>query len=249
MIPISAVGVLRRRRPVITLALILINALVFFYELTLGFPDRDVFFLKYGLIPAELRSGLEYTRLFTGRGFLDISSPIPTWGTVFTSMFIHGGWLHFLGNMLYLWVFGANIEDRVGHVWYIVLYLASGVAATWTQASIDPASEVPMVGASGAIAGVLGASLITYPFTRIRTLVVAYFITAVNLPAALLLGIWFVMQLFSGVGSLGAVAQGGGVAYWAHIGGFMAGILLMALFRLARHEPVLPRRPRPWGWG
>ena len=250
MLPISDADVIRQRKPTITVFLIAINALVFIYELMLGSVDHARFFYQWGLIPVELSSGTEYTLLFTGYlDPLDITSYVPTWGTVFTSMFIHGGWLHFLGNMLYLWVFGRSIEDRLGYFWYIVLYLSGGVAASLTQVAINSDSQTPMVGASGAIAGVLGAYVLTYPFSRIRTLITAYFITFVRLPAVMVLGFWFVMQLFSGMWSLGPVSQGGGVAYWAHIGGFVAGVIFVAAFKIVYHQPLFPRRPRHYGWG
>ena len=154
--------------------------------------------------------------------------------------------MHFAGNMLFLWVFGDNIEDRLGHVKYLLFYLACGVAAVWTQVAIDMESQVPNIGASGAIAGVLGAYLLLFPYSRINTLVILYFITVVRVPALFLLGFWFVLQFFSGVGSLGPSAPTSGVAYWAHIGGFAAGVMVIALYLRATGRPVWPgpRRPR-----
>ena len=227
----------------VNIALIAVSSLVFLYELSLGGISRDIFFFKYGLIAAELSRGLEFTRLGGPFG-PDISSPIPTWGTVFSSMFIHGGFLHFIGNMLFLWVFGDNVEDRLGHVKYLLFYLGAGVAAAWTQVATDLDSQVPLIGASGAISGVLGAYLLLYPYNRITTLVLFFFITVIRVPALLLLGSWFILQLFNGLGSLGPAASGAGVAYMAHVGGFAAGVLFMAGYKLLLREPIWP--PRPW---
>ena len=258
MIPLSDVDVYRSTRPYVTYGLIGVNALVFLYEISLGGSlffsnslDVTEFFFKWGLIPQELSSGAEFTRLPISSGeslvFLDIESPIPTWGTAFTSMFIHGGWLHLLGNMLYLWVFGDNIEDRFGHFKFLLFYPGAGLAAVWTQVALNSDSQAPLIGASGAISGVTGAYLLLYPFSRIRTLIIFYFITVVYVPAVVLLGFWFILQLFQGVGSLGAL--GGGVAYWAHIGGFVMGLLVVALYKLVRREPIWPRRRQgPWGY-
>jgi membrane associated rhomboid family serine protease len=160
-------------------------------------------------------------------------------------MFLHGGWLHFLGNMLYLWIFGDNVEDRFGHGRYLVFYLLAGTAAAFLQALFNPASRLPMVGASGAIAGVLGAYLVMFPHSRVLTLVpIFFFIQIIEIPAIILLGFWFLLQLASGVGSLGRTAAQdvGGVAFWAHAGGFVAGMLLVALFRR-------PERQRVEWWG
>ena len=244
MIPISDTGAVRTGRPDVNIFLIAVNALVFLYMLFLGGLDRDIFFFKYGLIPAELAKGVEFTRLGGPLG-PDISSPIPTWGTVFTSMFVHGGFLHFIGNMLFLWVFGDNIEARLGHVKYLLFYLGVGIAAAWAQVATDMDSQVPMVGASGAISGVLGAYLLLYPYNRVTTLVMFFFITVIRVPALFLLGFWFILQLFNGLGSLGPTSSGAGVAYMAHVGGFAAGLLFMAGYKLLLREPIWPRRP--WG--
>lgn len=246
MIPLSDPDVHRRTRPVITVTLVALNVLVFLYELSLGPTDTSAFFYRFGVIPAELAQGKEFTRILGPRGLtVDIASPIPAWGTVFTSMFIHGGFAHIAGNMLFLWVFGDNVEDRMGHLKYLLFYLAAGVAAVWAQVAVNPGSEVPTIGASGAIAGVLGAYFLLFPRSRITTLVIFGFITVMRLPAALLLGFWAVLQAFSGLGSLGPSAStGGGVAYFAHLGGFLLGLGTVALYRLVRREPVWPRRPR-----
>ncbi|OLD59222.1 MAG: hypothetical protein AUI33_16740, partial [Ignavibacteria bacterium 13_1_40CM_2_61_4] len=162
--------------------------------------------------------------------------------SVLLSMFLHGGWLHLGGNMLYLWIFGDNVEDELGHVRYLLFYLACGWIATLTHAYLNSASNVPSIGASGAIAGVLGAYLLMFPHGRVLALVPFGFFTRITeLPALVVLGLWFVLQLFSGVATLGArTAHSAGVAFWAHIGGFVAGVVLGAFLR---------RRPRVRGGG
>lgn len=245
MIPLSDPSLRTGRRPYVNVALIGVNALVFLYELALG--DTTSFFYTYGLIPEEVSTGRTFTTLRTSAGSLDIATPFSTWGTLLTSMFIHGSWMHFLGNMVFLWVFGDNIEGRIGHVLYLLFYLGAGVAAAFTQIAIDPTSQTPTIGASGAIAGVLGAYLVLYPRSRINTLVFAFFTTVIQIPAVVLLTIWILMQFLEGLGSLGVSSQSGGVAYWAHIGGFLTGVLVFALYRLA----FCRRRPddvSPGGW-
>ncbi len=205
------------------------------------------FFYKWGVIPRELTSGNEITQFeyfvregeYISRKFLDVRSQIPIWGTIFSSMFIHGGWLHLIGNMVYLWVFGRNIEDRFGHLKFLMIYLIAGIIAVFAQTYIAQDSLSPMVGASGAIAGISGAYLILFPFARIKTLILFFFIMAIDLPAVLLLGFWFLLQFFQGVGSLGTLE--GGVAYWAHVGGFLAGIAAALLYKLIRREPLWSR--------
>ncbi len=255
MIPISDASVPRRKLPAVNIVLIVVNALVFIYELTLGGLDRDIFFFKFGLMPVELTQGISFEGLPLRDALgnvvevRDIETPFNTWGTVFTSMFMHGGFMHFIGNMLFLWVFGDNVEERLGHVKYLVFYIAAGVAAAWAQIGIDLDSETPMIGASGAISGVLGAYLMLYPYNRITTLVIFVFITVIQLPALLVLGAWFLLQLINGLGSLGTFSSGAGVAYMAHVGGFAAGMALMAVYKFLRREPVWPSRPRdyqPW---
>jgi len=198
-----------RRTPVVTIALIVINVLVYLYQWTLSGSDQlGAFFDTWAIIPAQL-TGSFSTEFFT----------------IFTAMFMHGSWLHLGGNMLYLWIFGDNIEDQLGATRYILYYLVGGLAATAAQVIVDPNSPIPNVGASGAIAAVLGGYLVLYPQARVTTLVFR-FITQV--PAYVVLGFWFVLQLFQGLGSLGTVAsQSGGVAFFAHIGGFVAGMILI----------------------
>jgi membrane associated rhomboid family serine protease len=201
-----------RTAPVVTVSLIFVNTRVFFHEAALG-PYLPQFVFAYGLVP------LRFTA-WPGDP-LDPARFVP----LFTSMFWHGGWLHLIGNMLYLWVFGDNVEDRLGHGRYLLFYLVAGALAGLTQVALDPTSQLPTVGASGAIAGVLGAYLVTFP----RAKVVTWPFFFIPIPAFIYLALWFIAQLFAGVGSLGAPTQGGGVAVWAHVGGFIAGALLMKL--------------------
>jgi len=188
-------------------------------------PQDDWFLTQYALIPAEVLGGQD----------LPPRIPIPLWATLFTSIFLHGGLLHVLGNMLYLWIFGDNVEDAMGPIRFLIFYVLCGLAAAFAQIAVGPGSSIPMVGASGAIAGVLAAYFMLYPHNRILTLVpLFFFLRLVSLPAVFLLGFWFVLQLISGAGSLGG---GGGVAYFAHIGGFVAGLFLVFPFR-NREIPV-----------
>ena len=222
----------RSRRPLVNYSLIAINVVVFIYELTLTGLDQDIFFFKYGLIPAELSRGNEFTVL-GGNSGPDITSPIPTWGTVFTSMFIHGGPMHIVVNMLFLWGFGDKVEYKLGHVKYLVFYLGAGVAAAWTQVATDLDSQMVMIGASGAIFGVVGAYMLAYPYRHAVWLLVALFILPLLFP----------------FGSLNPANPGSGIAYMAHVGGFTAGILFMAGYKFILREPILPRAPwKPWGY-
>lgn len=196
-----------RRFPAVTVLLVILNALVFFYELRLGRAGLEGFIRTWGLIPSNLLAHLE-----------------TAWSTLFSSMFIHGGWFHLISNMWVLIIFGDNIEDRLGRLRYLFFYILSGLAAALLQVYILGGSSAPMVGASGAIAGVLGAYLILYPRARIASLVPIVFIfTIVEIPAVLFLLFWFVSQLFSGWLSLGG-GTGSGIAWWAHIGGFVFGM-------------------------
>jgi membrane associated rhomboid family serine protease len=209
MIPLRDV-IPSRTVPVVTIALIVLNALVFFYEFSLG-DDVNEFIIAFGLIPAAF-----------------------SWVTVLTSMFLHGGFLHFAGNMLYLWIFGDNVEDRFGHGRFIFFYLLCGVVAALVQTIMNPDSVIPMVGASGAIAGVMGAYFVMYPHSRIVTLLPIFiFVQLIEIPAIFFLGIWFLMQFVSGVGSIAAAARepAGGVAFWAHVAGFVVGVGGVFIFR------------------
>lgn len=199
--------------PFVNYALIGINALAFLYQLTLGDAELARFLHDYGVVPADY--------LHLGR----FGDPILTGAVspLLTSMFLHGGWMHILGNMLFLWVFGDNVEDRFGHVRYLGLYLLFGLTASVAHIAFSMGSEIPTIGASGAVSGVLGAYLVFYPAARVKALLPLGFIMFYReLPAMLFLGLWFGLQLFSGVMSLGAGAAGG-VAWWAHIGGFVIG--------------------------
>jgi membrane associated rhomboid family serine protease len=215
-----------RRTPVVTLALIAACGIVFAWQLGLlvegGDEALNAFIVERGTVPAELSAAL-------GRGDW-LSDPVLD---VFTSMFLHAGWLHLLGNMLYLWIFGNNVEDLMGRPLFLGFYLLGGVAAVAGQMAIDPASEIPMIGASGAISATLGAYLVLYPRARIQSLVfLGFFYQLIAVPAVIVLGFWFVLQVIDGLGSLGA-ATGveGGVAFFAHIGGFVIGALLALPFR------------------
>ncbi len=209
-----------RSFPVITVLIIVINVLAFFYEVMLG-PSLERFMLQYGVIPALVVSWPE--------------SDLPLQAVALpflTSMFLHGGWLHLIGNMWYLWIFGDNVEDRLGHFNFLVFYLLSGIGAGVVHTVLNYYSVVPSVGASGAIAGVLGAYLVSYPFARVLTLVPIFlFIQVIEIPALFVLGFWFIMQFFYGTASLATTAATeGGVAWWAHVGGFVLGIVLVSLF-------------------
>jgi membrane associated rhomboid family serine protease len=225
-----------RRTPIVTLVLIAACFVAFAYELGIlassGESGLDGFFGQYGLVPAEL------TRSLTAGAWL--SAPVLA---IFTSLFLHGGWLHLLGNMLYLWIFGNNIEDRVGRGVFLCFYLLGGVVAGLTQVAIAPDSSVPLIGASGAIAATLGAYLVLYPRARILSLVfLGFFYQLIEVPAILVLGFWFVLQLIDGVASLGASNAQGGVAFFAHIGGFVAGALVAGALRGRGPGPLSPAR-------
>jgi membrane associated rhomboid family serine protease len=210
MFPVSDV-IPSRTTPVVTIALIALNALAFFYELLLDENQLQLLVETFGVVPAVF-----------------------SWPTVVTSMFLHGGWLHVCGNMLYLWIFGDNVEDRFGRVRYLVFYLFCGAAAALGQLAMNPLSTAPMIGASGAVAGVMGAYFVMYPHSRVLTAVfIVFFMDLIEVPAVFFLGIWFLMQLFSGVGSIGVDAADAGVAFWAHVVGFAGGALLGGLWRVA----------------
>ncbi|MFQ5709478.1 MAG: rhomboid family intramembrane serine protease [bacterium] len=208
----------RIRPPVVTVALIVVNVLVFLYELSLG-PRLAIFIEEHGAIPAQIISGRHLE-------------------TVITSMFLHGGFMHLAGNMLYLWIFGDNVEGYLGHLRFFCFYIACGVVAAMSHIVLGGTSVVvPMVGASGAISGVLGAYLVKYPRARVLVVIPIFlFIEILRIPALIVLGFWFVLQLFSGVMSHvgGQGAQMGGIAFWAHIGGFVAGIVLINMMKKKR---------------
>ncbi len=206
-----------RRVPIVTWLLIALNVLVFLYEMTFSPTGLDRLTRTWGLVPAQL-----------------MAHPAVAWITIFTSMFLHGGWFHILSNMWVLFIFGDNVEDRMGGSRYLIFYLLSGVAAGLLQSIVLQSSRVPMIGASGAIAGVLGAYLLLYPKARIASLVPILFIfTIIELPATIFLLFWFVSQLFSGWLTLGG-ASGSGVAWWAHVGGFLFGVVTVLIFAQRR---------------
>jgi len=209
-----------RTTPFVTYLLIAVNVLVYLGEFLLGEYQVQII-TTFGVIPARV----------TGMGDAGLTG-IPPVLTIFSSLFLHGGLWHLIGNMWFLYVFGDNIEDRLGHSRFLLFYLLAGIAAACTQIFINPASPVPMVGASGAIAGVLGAYVLLFPTARISTLVFLFiFIQVIEMPAFLFLGLWFLMQIFSGVMSLGIGGDAGGVAWWAHIGGFAAGAIMLPVLK------------------
>jgi membrane associated rhomboid family serine protease len=213
MIPLRDV-IPSRTTPFVTVTLIALNAAVFAWGRWLGAQGNETLLWTYGLVPADL-----------------------TWLTLLTSMFLHGGWVHILSNLMCLWIFGDNVEDRLGHGRFIFFYLLTGVVAGLAQVWWDPLSEIPLVGASGAIAGVMGAYLVMFPHSRVLVLVFFFFfLDIVEIPALLFLGLWFLLQLVSGVGSVDG--SGAMIAYWAHIGGFVSGVA--GVFLLRRRERESP---------
>jgi len=210
-----------RRVPFVNYMLIVINILVFFWQVSLG-PASELVLYRMALIPLDVTIGFDLNDL----------------RSIFTSMFMHAGLVHLLGNMLYLWIFGDNVEDALGHARYLFFYLAGGVAASLTHVFLYPLSQVPTVGASGAIAATLGAYLLLFPHRRVVTLIpFGFFIHIARLPAVIVLGMWFLLEFVQGTLALG-MAQLGGVAFWAHIGGFVFGMLVGPRLRL-RERPVI----------
>jgi len=217
MIPIGDLNP-RRHFPLATILIIALNVVVFFYQLLLPDDALNRLVLAAGVVPYEV------TNRFG----------VAVVGDLLTSMFLHGGWMHIISNMLYLWIFGDNVEDRLGVPVYAAFYLVAGIGASLAQVAVNPASTIPTIGASGAIAGVLGAYLVMFPKTRVRTLILAFrFIRIVELPALVVLGLWFVLQIFSGLASVSSMATGG-VAWFAHIGGFVIGILVGLFYKTQR---------------
>jgi membrane associated rhomboid family serine protease len=219
MIPIRD-NIRSRSVPIVTWLIIAANVLVFFYESSMSTRQLDGFLMQYGLVPAQLVVGKPLAVV-----------------AVFTSIFLHGGWLHLISNMWALFIFGDNVEDRMGPGRYLTFYLVCGVAANLAQVFVDPASRLPGIGASGAIAGVLAAYLVLFPRARVLTLVPIFFFGwFMEFPAIVYLGFWFASQFFTGLLSLGSSLDMGGIAYWAHIGGFITGLLLVK--RFARRAPM-----------
>ena len=210
MFPIGDDNRGRRTVPLVAYALIALNVLFFFVELSGG----DAFITKWAFVPSRF-----------------LANPSADWITLFTSMFMHAGWVHLGGNMLYLWIFGDNVEDRFGHGMFTIFYLLCGLAATFAQLAFSIGSSIPNLGASGAIAGVLGAYLVLFPQGQVKVLVGQ---GVSQVPALIVIGGWIVLQFFSGIGSIANTADTGGVAYMAHIGGFVAGFVLTFLFRGSR---------------
>ncbi len=216
-----------RSFPLINVSIIIANVLVFFYELSLGGRAFEGFVLRYGIVPAAVVAWPQSHLPLTA-----VTIPF------FTSMFLHGGWLHLIGNMWYLWIFGDNVEDRLGHLTYLAFYLLCGFGAAIVHTVLNAGTTVATIGASGAIAGVLGAYVVSYPFARVLTLLPIFiFIQVIEVPAIIVLGLWFIVQFLSGTASLAITGPtAGGVAWWAHVGGFIIGIILVGLF---------PRKDRP----
>ena len=222
-----------QRTPIVNYLLIALNVIVWLFVEGAGSPmalARAV--CDLGLIPGELTGALPPgTRFPMGDGLVCLTDPGRQISHVFTSMFLHGSWMHLIGNMWFLWVFGDNIEDSMGRVRYAIFYLVCGAAAAMTQVLLNPSSVIPMVGASGAISGVMGAYLVLYPRVRVYALLIlGFFFTSIALPAWTMLVYWAAIQLVSGVFGLFASESTGGVAFWAHVGGFLAGVVLIKLF-------------------
>ena len=232
MVPIRD-NVPTRIVPYVTYGLVAANILAFIYEADLPPQQLDGFFHLFAVVPREL------TASFAG---ITVNQPVPEWITLITSQFLHGGLLHLGGNMLFLWIFGNNVEDRLGHVKYLIFYLACGVLAALTQWYFSQSSGIPSLGASGAIAGVMGAYILRYPTAEVLTLIpLGFFFPAVRIPAFYFLGFWFLQQAVYGVASLEARTnigmESGGIAYWAHAGGFLFGAVLGFLFGMLKKEP------------
>ncbi|NCJ06181.1 rhomboid family intramembrane serine protease [Synechococcales cyanobacterium C] len=227
-----------RTTPYVTYVIIALNILVFLYELTLG-PDLDDFFRTWAVVPSQL------TASFQGE---PTPLPFPEWITLFTSQFLHGGFLHIAGNMLFLWIFGNNVEDKLGHIKFVIFYLSCGALAALAQWFFSAYSDVPSLGASGAIAGVLGAYILRFPKAEVLTVVpLGFLLLPLRLPAFFFLGFWFLQQALYGVASLNTPMnvgmQGGGIAYWAHAGGFVFGAILGPLMGLFSDAPFDNRLP------
>lgn len=223
MIPLKDLNP-RRNFPVITLLLIIANVLVFIYQSRLPLADVQPFVKTWALIPSHIKLALEGHRY----------SPLQAFLPLFTSMFLHANLWHLLGNMWFFWIFGDNVEDQFGHLGYLVFYFICGLGSGLTQVVFSWGSSVPSLGASGAIAGVLGAYMVFFPRAQILTLFIFFLI---RIPAVIFIGIWFLMNLFSGVTSIGAI-NSGGVAWWAHVGGFLVGVVIAGFTKLVHRQPA-----------
>ena len=234
-----------RRVPWITIGLIAVNLAVFLREIALG-PDMHLFLARWGATPFELTSLIDLVGRFEGAAVVHVEGPSFLPLTALTSMFLHGGWLHLLFNMHFLWVFGNNVEDFLGPLRFLAFYLVCGLLGLAAHVATDPESIVPTIGASGAVSGMLGAYVVLYPKARITSMLFLGFIVQfLQVPALLLISIWTALQLFGGISGLTVPGDGGGVAYWAHIGGFVAGyVALRFLFRAALAQERLRTRWR-----
>ncbi len=220
--------------PIVTWILITINVIAFFYQISLGPQSGQLLIYQLGVIPAVISGD---------QSLIERIAIIPPALSLFTSMFLHGGWIHLIGNMWYLWIFGDNIEQAMGHLRYLLFYLACGFLASASHILTNVNSTIPTIGASGAISGVLGAYLLLYPRARVLTLIVFGFLwRTLYIPAAFMLGFWFLFQVLSG--SMAGSQDSGGVAFWAHVGGFVAGMLLVGLFKKRKVHFFHPARYR-----
>lgn len=245
LLPIGDDNASRRTTPYVVYTLVAINVVVFIIQLLAG----EAFTVAYAAVPYEITTGTDLTRPVVIRGvgeILHAPGPVPIYLTLFSSMFMHGGFMHIIGNMLYLWIFGDNIEDNFGHLKFLIFYLICGLIAAFAQILMDTQSPIPTLGASGAIAGVLGSYLVMFPKNRVHALLPLGIIwTTVEVPAFVALGLWIVLQFFSQFAAITdntAQTRGGGVAYMAHIGGFLAGMVLVFLFRTRRPPPAHEQR-------
>jgi len=218
--------------PYVTIGIIVINVLIFLYELSLG-SGLGEFIMKFGVVPLKV----SYYSQASDLTFINTFFPF------ISSMFLHGGFIHLIGNMWFLWIFGDNIEDKLGHFRFIAFYLLCGIIASSVHVYFNIQSKVPCVGASGAIAGVLGAYMITFPRARVVTIVPLFvFIQVMELPAMVVLGFWFVIQFFNGAATITASTSGAGVAWWAHIGGFAVGVIILYIMRIFFAKNPVRRR-------
>ena len=214
-----------KKFPLITVVIIIINAVVFIYQTSLG-DGHNAFVYYMGLIPYEISHNIEIMK----------NGPSLIYSAIFTSMFIHGGFIHIAGNMLFLWIFGNNVEDYMGRINFIIFYFICGIASALTQISTDLNSTIPIIGASGAIAGVLGAYLVLYPKAKVNTVIIfGFFIRVIKIPAVIVLSFWIIYQFLYGISSLGKNSGEGGTAWFAHIGGFLMGFLLIKLYNYVLH--------------
>lgn len=228
------------RTPVVTIAIMAANIVIFVLTFVQGPEIFELITFKYGFIPAEFVHNVEVTPLM----------PAPSYLTAFTSMFMHGGWMHLIGNMLFMWIFGNNVEDYLGHIKFLLFYLASGLAAIALYTIFSPDSQIPLVGASGAIAGLMGGYMVLHSRARITVLIVLFFIQFVTLPAKVVLGIWFALQLVMSLSSGISGSGGGGVAWMAHVGGFVFGWIILKLATLIfGKNPSGRQRVYKMNWG